>query len=1252
MFEDVIIPWMKKRQTPVNNAELGLKKLYSGSDFTVKDLAADVRLFINSNGGNDKRARRILEEDLMVNILLKYLPENAQLPLDFTRRGNKFHYVSTLNSYDEQNAYLCRTQWIDICNSAKNCIAFVGTYKDEIKCPKCFDNRYNKCTRPKCAQLSYEDCVCDYTSSGRIAKKRQPYRSIIQLFIQLLESDSFTDLCNTLMAVPEKADMSDIQHGATYKKNMKECTQRFKAWQQEASNQRHDVINVNLMLSLFYDGIKVYTWKHAIFMPLVISILNLPPTYRCKFGVGQFIVGLLTVSQGNGGEAVLLHCLLDELLILNEGLSIVTKKGKKYFLCVRLVQYLLDTPAAAKVFNYEGHTANAGCVYCGRISGKHVMALGKTVFIGHRFLLPLDHYLRIFGQTGTCCPKTFFPTRLVNRQNTLRPDLKKEDSIQVEALDIYGNSTDKKDPDYGKNPNNAVVQLKQKVFRRAGLCIGDEQHRINVNNFVLDQDPSKVFSWFCDVDQQIFDNYSYYLACDLRPQCKPFIATDRFNDILQLCSIAEREGSPIQGVKGYCIMSRLPYFNLQEQFCHVNCHVIGNNVNEFLQNVKGKNDNGKSKTCSENTKSFPWYYRRNGPEDTGELPWKMVQANRHILDAHINCIIVPLGYSQDFQVDNPFKQTDVLNLKGKFHVGITLMELIVHWSYKPFDLAYKAYYLLFSKALVQLTRKKWSLDERVEFLYELERKINVLASIHEGIFPLSLQKFINHQMVDLCFGILLFGSASGFNSFALERAGGIFKRWLKKGGVATEISIMEKYDFFENLSIDAIYSQDIRDIFNVKRNKKEHSKKNKQVFAAINQRAMMDDLDPTRLHFTDHRICLHDRIEKTHDIVSVVEIYGLLEDCYKYIIMKLRLEGHHDDRKAGYDSALCRVLYCYYAYRKSKRSLQNVTFQEYFNEVCEVCNTDNPEEVLQSVYGIGRSIGETSEYMRADHRDIQLVSEFISDLSNRMVVYQNAHVYGLTFKSRNIKNADVLKHNWNSPDNVKSWVKYIDYTHDDTTTHLSFGRRAYNSTDKFMNINYFFRIDFPKEIHLHGMAFANGTSRNSFKTKCIHPSEWRKPSRTSSSSSSSSSSADQEASIKAPSDFVENNYLEHILVGDEPRSLHQKSIFIPCVYFYATKVMIIPYHVNKFRFPAITDAASLRECINDAKPLLLKNKSIDIAPEFKAYYANCQPSAINFITMIDMHPSKCLDYSFNELLQNKCSSFIDRYLYNKGLDYN
>lgn len=260
------------------------------------------------------------------------------------------------------------------------------------------------------------------------------------------------------MVVPDDADMCDVQHGATYKQHLVEMKQIYETWKSHdgPDGNLNDYINVNFLLSLFYDGIKVYEWKHSSFWPLIISILNLPPSYRSKFGVGQFIIGLLTVAKGGAGESLLLHCLIDELLLLNKGIPIVTRKGKKYFLCVRLIQYLLDTPAASKFFCYEGHNSLAGCVYCGRISGKSIKALDKTVYIGHRFLLPLDHYLRIFGQTGTCCPRHFYPQRLVNQRHSLEIDLLSNDlnAVALEDLPIFEN-----------NPNSAVVQLKIAALR-------------------------------------------------------------------------------------------------------------------------------------------------------------------------------------------------------------------------------------------------------------------------------------------------------------------------------------------------------------------------------------------------------------------------------------------------------------------------------------------------------------------------------------------------------------------------------------------------------------------------------------------------------------------------------------------------------------------------------------------------------------------------------------------------------------------
>ena len=114
VLEEILIPWQNKINTrstnSLNNSVKGSEKIFQGSDFTVQDLATDVRLFVESNGGNNKFAKKVLEEELMVNILMKYFPENSKLPMSFTIRGNKYHYLSTLHEYNEQNDFCGRTQ--------------------------------------------------------------------------------------------------------------------------------------------------------------------------------------------------------------------------------------------------------------------------------------------------------------------------------------------------------------------------------------------------------------------------------------------------------------------------------------------------------------------------------------------------------------------------------------------------------------------------------------------------------------------------------------------------------------------------------------------------------------------------------------------------------------------------------------------------------------------------------------------------------------------------------------------------------------------------------------------------------------------------------------------------------------------------------------------------------------------------------------------------------------------------------------
>jgi hypothetical protein len=984
----------------------------------------------------------------------------------------------------------------------------------------------------------------------------------------------------------------------------------------------------------------VYNWKHSTFWPLIITILNLPPTYRSKFCVGQFVIGLLTVTQGGGGETLLMHCLIEELLLLNTGIIVTTSKGIKYFLQVRLIQYLLDTPAAAKFFDYQDR-GKAGCVYCGQICGKYEETfLRKTVFMGHRFLLPLDHYLRIFGQTGTCCPKHFYPTRLI--KNNTETDI---NLLGFAALKYY-------EP----NQDSDVVQLKARVFEVQGLCVETIQHRNNIERQV--RDTNLPFSWFGKMDKRLFENYLYYLHCDLRPLPEPYDVTKRTEIYNRLCEKAMLNNTHVQGAKSLSPMSRLPYFNFNEQFCPVNCHVISNNVVEFFQNVKGTHDN-ISKQFSEKSFSFPWYYRTNVSDDNGSKPWNLQKGNRQILDAHINCILVPLGYSQEFQVENPFQQTDVLNMIGKFHVSTTLMELIMHWSYEPFDIAYKAFYLMLSKVLLQLMQRNNRTDD--ETLIVLDLKLKEIVALHEGLFPLGCQDFINHQLADLVYGIRIFGTLHCFNSFALERAGGIFKKLLKKGGKTTEIGIMNKYDKLEEDTIKLVYSKNIASLFQT-------SDQNQQLFDALNSAALIDNLDKT-LKFTDHRIVLH-KESYLDTSISDDDICEFMNNCYIYILNKLRIQGY-DDHKGTYESALFRVYYTFVSYRKKshKNGRNEISFKEYFEKLKNITSNFsefNDDTLKPYLLVTIREMAKKERYLTADSKDLLLVNKFWCYLKRnnpekKLHIYKKADIYGIKFRGRNIQNANELKYNWSSADNYMSWAKIIDYTDfdDKNEGNALQGQRTLNSTDKFININYFFRIAFKEEPHLHGVAFANGTSRVVYKSKAIPDEQWKKPNG-------------GELTISPPEPSDEENFLEHVLVGAEDISMIKESFFVPCVYFYASKVMIIPYHVRNFQYPYQDDmfhngrnqrineteehqanklSKRFRNSIKDAKPYYLRKKNSDIPVDQKKYYANCSSVDINFLTMILMHPAKCVDYLYNDLLlRPNVSDFISRFLHNSKLD--
>ncbi len=94
--------------------------------------------------------------------------------------------------------------------------------------------------------------------------------------------------------------------------------------------------HVALCLGFFYDGTMLNRYTTTNFIPAVFNIMNLPPSLRNKFGVGQFTLTVFQQKLSSKTEKYLMEKLIvEELLLLEKGIVVlqynVLKKTRNLF---------------------------------------------------------------------------------------------------------------------------------------------------------------------------------------------------------------------------------------------------------------------------------------------------------------------------------------------------------------------------------------------------------------------------------------------------------------------------------------------------------------------------------------------------------------------------------------------------------------------------------------------------------------------------------------------------------------------------------------------------------------------------------------------------------------------------------------------------------------------------------------------------------------------------------------------------------
>jgi hypothetical protein len=167
----------------------------------------------------------------------------------------------------------------------------------------------------------------------------------------------------------------DIKSSTVYLQNYNEMTDIF-------NNKYKNIINnkvkmINIMISQFYDGCAIYRNKISSFHPLLITILNLPPNYRFKLGIGMFNLTIFSSDSKSIVEDFLFNNLyVEELLSLYKGFEYeiydeINGEILYFFIQVRQIQGIFDTIAAQDKLKIQCSGSLAGCGLCNSGKGNY-----------------------------------------------------------------------------------------------------------------------------------------------------------------------------------------------------------------------------------------------------------------------------------------------------------------------------------------------------------------------------------------------------------------------------------------------------------------------------------------------------------------------------------------------------------------------------------------------------------------------------------------------------------------------------------------------------------------------------------------------------------------------------------------------------------------------------------------------------------------------------------------------------------------
>ena len=320
--------------------------------------------------------------------------------------------ISAPNTLSKVNRYTRKaSRWIKLNQCANSCCVFVGKLHNAFACPFCGAGRFKLCVRSGC-KGNGESNDCDHLLMDGVAIKNLHYRLLIPLLTDLINTEYFVSALHYIndkhfSESSEEEAFTDILDGDVAKEHLQGMDNNYQAWCSENRIARNGTVPVNLLLMDFYDGGQLFHYATCDFWGFFTSIVNLPPAYRGKLGISTFLSAIYGGKHKTAERFLFTDLYCEELRALYEGFEYVGISGQKFFIQARLIFHVMDTKALEPVLNMQSMTnSKFGCPYCRNAHGQHNS--WKVVYMGNRNTLPLKHFLRMFGQSGKCCPHGFY----------------------------------------------------------------------------------------------------------------------------------------------------------------------------------------------------------------------------------------------------------------------------------------------------------------------------------------------------------------------------------------------------------------------------------------------------------------------------------------------------------------------------------------------------------------------------------------------------------------------------------------------------------------------------------------------------------------------------------------------------------------------------------------------------------------------------------------------------------------------------